>query len=392
RKEITRLEEEFRLKLREEIDNHRLQVEIRLVSYAVGLVPTLRTKVFLDTQRRSQFSLHLNLYDGSAIVSPCAVCGRPLRRIALCSEHHVVCGECSAPCQGCGRIFCGHCPLRPCHACDRMLCGACAALCAACGEAVCTEHRWQCRLCEAPVCPDCHRTCISCEGEVCAIHAGACRVCGGAVCRECAETCALCSECFCPADAGACRICGRILCRACTRPCRVCGEEVCLDHGATCHLPPCEHFLCEHDQARCMVCDEPLCPEHVVHCRECRSALCPVHPIECNACGHPFCPDDTVRCPICGEEVCAGCHDGKCCRVCRALAGREGKRRSRPLQEVRKRGLIGNSSDLVWFHHAGHTREIFFGFPHQRGSIEVLVTDKDLRFIRHVRRSRTDFG
>ncbi|RMD98116.1 MAG: hypothetical protein D6812_14015, partial [Deltaproteobacteria bacterium] len=392
RKEITRLEEEFRLKLREEIDNHRLQVEIRLVSYAVGLVPLLRTKVFLDTQRRSQFSLHLNLYDGRATVSPCAVCGRPLQRIALCDANHVVCEDCSAPCHECGKLFCGHCPLRRCNACNRMLCAACSALCSACGEVVCTEHRRICRHCDAPVCHGCHRVCISCEGEVCAIHAEACRVCGGEVCQDCSETCALCSERFCPADGGTCRICGRILCQACTRPCRVCGEETCLDHGATCHLPACEHFLCEPDQARCMVCDEPFCPEHVVHCLACRSPLCTGHQIECNACGRPFCPDDTIRCAICGEEVCSACHDGKCCRVCRALSRREGKQRSRTLQEVRKRGLIGNSSDLVWFHHTGHTREIFFGIPTQRGAIEVLVTDKNLKFIRHVRRSRTDLG
>jgi hypothetical protein len=361
------LEEDLRRKIAEEVENHRLRVEVKLVSYAVVQTPIASAHLTLsDGKQETAIRIALNRYTGVLQRPCCHACGEATTDLAIDHNGHITCDNCIRQCATCLEIVCERCGVAPCPACGKENCDSCGQSCWACGERACAEHISTCPICGDAVCHRCQVECAHCGVRQCyshlradhvsagqggaelicadcavrcagcqqySVHIGSCSASGQRFCEACLVTCARCSQRFGPGfyhlHAGwtYCSNC-LVECPHCqtrtpaTTPCVTCGEGCCESCGLICDV--CEQLFCDRHALRAPICDHVLCAEHSNECHLCRGHVCPVCDPPCGICALSFCPADSATCEQCGQSYCRDCiRRSGLCDTC-ALLHREG--------------------------------------------------------------------
>ncbi|MCL4862643.1 MAG: hypothetical protein KJZ93_24740 [Caldilineaceae bacterium] len=344
------LEEDLRRKVSEEVENHRLRVDLKLVHYALVQVPVATAAMTLsDGHREIPVQIRLNRYTGALQRPCCHACGEETSAIAIDRDGHITCDACIRQCAACMEIVCAECGVSPCPVCERENCEGCGQSCWACGARACAEHISDCPACGDAVCHSCQATCTNCGVRQCrshlrADHVAATHAVAEWVCDACAVRCPGCQQYS--AHVGVCATSGQRFCEACLATCTRCGERCgpgfyqiidgwafctrCLISCPHCHtLTPTTHacitcgatgcVACSH---RCAVCNEPFCADHaqrieacghvicgghIAHCFACETPVCPLCEPACAICERHFCGIDSAQCQQCGQSYCREC-------------------------------------------------------------------------------------
>ena len=356
------LEDDLARKLAEEVENHRLRVQVDLVSYVALETPAAVMELTLtDGKRQAPVRAVLDRYSGALRRPACHACGEEMTAISLDRNGHLTCDKCAQLCSSCQEIVCASCGVEPCPVCGQSNCAACGVTCWACGGRACADHSSRCPRCGDVVCHACQSECSHCGVRQCRSHLYADCVAGkdGAVdliCAECAVRCPNCSQ-F-TAQTGLCSASGQRFCRNCLATCAGCGQlfgpgyyqvspvdrraycQSCARECPSCgkigpvaaHCAACGREGCPACMARCSVCHEPFCAKHRVWIETCNHVVCAAHVgqcaigrepvcLACNApcaiCARPYCGEHTRTCVQCGQEYCSECVRGSgLCDTC----------------------------------------------------------------------------
>ncbi len=422
------LEEDLQRKIAEEVENHRLRVQVRLFSYGVFRAPVAQADLLLsDGRQEVPIQVVRNLYTGAIRRPRCHACGQETETVVLCRNGHVSCQECMAQCQSCQDVLCAACGVETCPVCQQANCDRCGQTCWACGERACTEHISRCPVCGDDVCHACQAECSQCGVRQCRSHLRADSVTDALICAECAvrcpgcsqysvhmATCAVSGQRFCQNCIVTCAGCGKLLgpgfyqldpldqqpyCQECLQACPTCGTLVGRVHLQGCSV--CGAPVCGACGVPCGECGELSCPEHSAHCHECGKPLCQEHTLTCSVGGEPLCASCGALCPICGQPTCqqhmAVCHlcgqrycqecvheSSQLCDTCVALPnhGEEVAIREEPvIQDPRVANLAGKHR---WRRHGNQRYTLYLG-SNLWGS-HVLVVAEGEKVLR-IRRS-----
>lgn len=356
------LEQDLERKIVEEVENHRLRVQVTLFSYAVLQMPVAVADIQLsDGKRQAAIQIRRNRYTGEVERPLCHVCGTATGEVLLDRAGHVVCNDCVHVCEGCRELVCEECGVAPCPVCGRQNCDSCGQECWACGEHACSEHIDRCPVCGDAVCHACQVECGACGVRQCRSHlradavaasreedvllcqacavrcpgceqysaqVGVCAASGQRFCENCLVTCAGCDQSFgtgfyrvdpatgnafcdnclqeCPACQSptpavtACPVCGEICCYECGKLCAICEQPHCAQH--TIEYAECGHTVCVNHETICRACERG--GKHTPVCPVCAEGPCPI-------CGKIYCSDHTRACLRCGMPCCTGCLDNE---------------------------------------------------------------------------------
>jgi hypothetical protein len=321
------LEADLDRKIAEEIENHRLRVQVALYSYAVIQTPVALAEINLsDGKRQATIHVTRNRYTGSIQRPICYACERESSAIALDRNGHICCDDCVNQCDACREIVCAECGVVPCPVCGKANCESCGANCWACGERACAEHIERCPICGDNVCLSCQVACAECGTRQCRSHlrADAVENADGThslICANCAIRCPSCQQYS--AQFGVCASSGQRFCDNCLITCGECGRRVgpgyyqrdgsgkpycneCLDE-----CPRCGQLTTE--TIRCGECDKEGCKLCISHCDFCHTALCTDH-LQAQECHHRLCAHDRVQCHLDSIAVCPVCVEP--CAIC----------------------------------------------------------------------------
>ncbi|MBK8047367.1 MAG: hypothetical protein IPK16_09765 [Anaerolineales bacterium] len=316
------LEADLNRKIAEEVENHRLRVQVELVGYIALETPAaVLDYVLTDGKRQAPVRIVQDRHRGVLQRPHCYVCNAELTTVALDRAGHLICDACIRQCGGCQEIVCERCGLETCPVCGRANCDACGHSCWACGGRACTEHLSRCPVCGDVVCLACQSACSHCGVLQCHSHLVAdCVAPAGnqvaLICPACAVRCPGCHQLT--AQTGLCAISGQRFCQNCLVTCTGCGKQVgpgfysaspvdrkpyCLD---------CQHPCVSCGQitpvaVACHVCGAPGCPTCTPRCHVCHQYVCKAHGGSIKGCGHIVCRAHDVRCAIGGEVVCPAC-------------------------------------------------------------------------------------
>ncbi len=189
------LEADLQRKIAEEIENHRLRVQVELFSYAILHTPTAVANITLGDGKQSvTVQVVRNLYTGVLSRPACHACGEEIAALVLDSAGHLLCEECLRQCAACQEILCERCGLHSCPVCAEQLCEECSRYCWSCGLRACAEHSSRCPVCADDVCHACQEACAACGTRQCRTHLRMDGVTGDLICRTCAVRCPGCQE------------------------------------------------------------------------------------------------------------------------------------------------------------------------------------------------------
>ncbi len=348
------LESDLQRKIAEEIENHRLRVQARLLSYAIVQTPLAVANITLSAGTQSvAVQVARDLYTGAMTHPLCHVCGDAVSSLVVDGANHVLCENCTRRCAECQDVLCDRCGLYECPTCDQQLCEKCSRYCWSCGQRACTAHSDRCPICADDVCHACQELCAECGTRQCRTHLRIDGVTGLLICRQCAvacphchqesshvETCSASGQRFCTSCIVACARCHRLVgppfatvdpadglsyCSDCLTACASCGQMVGSYNQY--HCQECNTACCGHCALRCQECAVLLCAEHGVRCQGCEAILCQKHAIRCEIGGEALCPACDNVCPGCGYSHC-GDHTANCSLClqpyCGACVGEEG--------------------------------------------------------------------
>ncbi len=328
------LELELERKLAEEVENHRLRVQVALFSYAIVQTPVAIASITLsDGQRSASVEVVRDRYTGHIQTPACHACGTPASALALDRNGHICCDDCICQCAACQEILCASCGVAECPHCGKENCDQCGQVCWACGERACAEHVQRCPVCGDAVCLGCQAPCAECGTLQCRSHLRADAVAAAdgthpLICGDCAVRCPGCQQYS--AQLGVCATSGQRFCVNCLITCHACGKQVgpgfyerdpatgrpycngCLQECPACHslttatwaCSECGETGCASCMARCDFCREPLCKHHLTQQAGCGHQLCASHRPTCHMCKGQVCPVCFEPCAICEDYHC----------------------------------------------------------------------------------------
>lgn len=376
------LEADLQRKLAEEVENHRLRVQVELLGYVALETPITVAEMALSNGRHEvTIRVRQDRYSGVIERPSCYACGAQTADVALDRNGHITCDACAHICSACNELLCATCGVEPCPVCGAESCADCGRTCWACGSRACAEHISICPTCGDAVCHGCQVTCAACGERQCRSHLRADSVVGqdGAIeliCPRCAVRCPGCQQ-F-SAHTGVCDASGQRFCANCLVTCRGCGRTVgpgfyhrnpvdgepyctaCVVECPNCHqvatsllaCDVCGSEGCASCIARCVTCGRPVCEAHgvamldcghvvcnrdLVECAICKEVVCPACTSDCAGCGMRSCARHTTACSQCGQEYCVSCVGvGGLCETCRL---------------VEKRGKVVAADHLPWLDH-----------------------------------------
>ncbi len=420
------LEDDLQRKIGEEIENHRLRVQVRLFSYALIHVPVANAHIRLsDGKQETAIDVTRNRYTGALRRPTCYSCTQPITALMLCRNGHVIDEACSVRCQSCGDVLCETCGLSTCPHCSQQNCETCSRYCWACGERACPEHISRCPVCGDDTCHTCQAGCVECGERQCRSHLRIDGVSGDLLCARCAIRCTGCGNYSSKLET--CSVSGQRFCANCIVPCAGCGRLMgptfytretlngdpycadCLHICPSCQQPAgvliepgctvCGRVLCGNCQSQCVTCGSPLCAEHAVPCFECERPMCEAHGVACvhghellcsecartcANCAMPYCGQHSATCLVCLQEVCEGCvRRSGLCDTCSDLM-KLGVEIAMPNEPVFADPRMENIWDQHrWVGHGNHRYKVYLGVDKlMRHTIVVAEGEKVL----HVRR------
>jgi hypothetical protein len=320
------LEEDLQRKIVEEVENHRLRVDVRLFSYALLSVPVANAQIRLsDGKREVTIDVTRNRYTGGLRRPRCHSCAEPITRLMLCRNGHITCEECIVQCQTCQEVLCETCGLHTCPDCGQENCESCSRYCWSCGERACPEHIGACPVCGDEACHSCQAACSECGSRQCRTHLRVDGVSGKLLCSGCTVRCPGCREYS--SQIESCAVSGQRFCVNCIVPCAGCrrplgpglytldpidGRPYCAECLQPC--PTCGQQTAVLVDPGCGACGRPLCGHCRIECHTCGDLLCAEHQEECTDCGHIICEKDQIECEVGGERLCVEC--AQACPIC----------------------------------------------------------------------------
>ncbi len=321
---ISYLHREFKLKIEEESENHRLKIRIKLINYLLWQIPFLRYTSTLkelnpahytneNLEAEQLFIFFRDLHNGQLEAPLCFVCGKPTLVLNACVKQHIVCSDCIRKCALCGCDECISCGAENCYECGLSMCSSCVKHCSDCGKPICNEHSSFCCVCNTPLCSECSQHCSVCGSVLCGEHIHHCIVCNRLIGEKCLIHCAECNAPVCPEHIHNCTVCGQVFDINCLNTCFICDNKVCSSHSLTC--VDCGKSICQTHQSNdfsfCAICNKPLCPDCIQICSLCGKIVCPDHLGICKVGNHKLCYNDLLECAICNDFICEE-HSVKC--------------------------------------------------------------------------------
>jgi len=323
------LETDLNRKIAEEVENHRLRVQVELLSYLALETPTAVLEMTLsDGKSQAGVRVVQNRYNGVLRRPACYACGADVTAAALDRNGHIICAACIEQCATCQEIVCVRCGLATCPVCGKGNCDVCGHQCWACGERACAAHISRCPVCGDEVCHACQSACAHCGVLQCRGHLVAdCVVPSDGVtqlvCAACAVRCPGCHQHT--AQTGICAASGQRFCRNCLVTCTTCGRSMGPgfytispgDGQPYCHA--CQHDCPACGRATpagvvCATCGAEGCPVCMPRCSYCGVAVCSAHSRVMKGCGHVVCAVHIQTCAIGHEVVCPTCNPP--CAIC----------------------------------------------------------------------------
>lgn len=224
------LEQDLERKIAEEVENHRLRVNVELISYAVLQVPIVTADITLgDGKHEAAVSIRRNRYNGAMLLPRCHSCEREISRLLLDNTGKVCCESCAQQCAGCLQLVSGEGCTQDCPVCQKDNCIDCGVDCAACGQRACRGCSSQCPVCFDLVCRACQDLCVNCHTYQCRSHLRLDAVAGvegesQLICADCAVRCPNCKQYS--AQIETCCASGQRFCQNCSVVCDSCGRSV----------------------------------------------------------------------------------------------------------------------------------------------------------------------
>lgn len=323
------LEADLNRKIAEEVENHRLHVQVELVGYvAIERPAAVLEMVLTDGKVSAPVRIVQERHSGAMLLPACYSCATPMAAAALDQNGHLICDNCIQQCHTCQEIVCSRCGLEACPVCGDSNCARCGQTCWACGGRACTEHSSRCPTCGDEVCHACQVECSACGVRQCRSHLYADSVAGlrgevRLICPACAVRCPACRQYSVQMET--CSVSGQRFCRNCLVQCTDCGRTV--GPGFYVVSPINNKPYCQECQRECPSCGRPTpfkvacavcgsqgCPICRPLCNVCRKPLCSEHGKRQADCDHLLCAEHTGKCAIGGEEVCPVCHPP--CAIC----------------------------------------------------------------------------
>jgi hypothetical protein len=371
------LEADLNRKIAEEVENHRLHVEVELIAYVALERPAAVLEMTVtDGKVAAPVRVVQDRYSGAIQRPGCHACGAPLGAVAIDQGGHLICDNCIEQCRTCGEIVCARCGVESCPVCGGQNCANCGHTCCACGGRACATHISRCPACGDEVCHACQAACSACGVRMCRSHLyadsvlappepdaggeaaavrlicptcavrcagcrqytvqlGECAVSGQRFCRNCLVTCAECGRSAGPGFYAVSPVDRKPYCRSCQHECPTCGRlapitvacaecgslgcPLCRPRCSVCRVP-----LCAEHSRRMPGCEHVLCREHVGVCAIGGEAVCRACQADCAICSRPHCADHTRTCVQCYREYCSECvrANGRC-DTC-AMVAKEG--------------------------------------------------------------------
>ena len=324
-----RLDADLQRKIDEEIETHRLRVNVQLFGYGVLLTPYAIAEITLnDGKQVATARVARNCYSGAIEQPACHACGEQTRQLVLDRNGHITCDNCLLQCSSCMDILCAACGVAPCPVCGKSNCDQCGQLCWACGERACADHASVCPICGDTVCHACQAQCAQCGARQCRAHLRVDHVLSSdgesvLICPVCAVRCPGCQQYS--SQVEVCTASGQRFCTRCLVTCTGCGRQVgsgfyqvlpttgrpyclsCVHECPACHrLSPAAW--------RCHTCGAGCCDQCGRTCDLCRRTFCAAHATQDAFCGHTVCLEHSATCELGGERVCAVCHET--CAIC----------------------------------------------------------------------------
>lgn len=364
------LESDLQRKIAEEVENHRLRVQVQLFSYAVFEAPAAVAEMTLsDGRHETEVRVVHNRYSGRMVRPTCHACGQETAQVTLDREGHITCEACVRECGACHELLCAACGVAACPVCGKENCDTCGRECWVCGERACGEHISACPVCGDTVCHGCQSECAVCGVRQCRSHlradavlsqgdeavlvcgecavrcphcrqyssaTGVCSASGQRFCRSCLVECAGCGRTVGPGFFGRDPKTGAAYCAACAVTCETCGsvrgeEIVCAACGRSCcghcaqSCAACREMFCAEHAPAAASCGHHLCPEHMGRCGVGGEAVCSLCREACAICERPYCEQHRVACDTCGQEYCSECvRVSGMCETC-AMQTKNGK-------------------------------------------------------------------
>lgn len=317
------LQQEYRLKVDEELDNHQIQILLSLINFCSIRTPVVLRRVLLKAYgKEREVVWSKNLFSGEATYPTCGACGNELHVAGICGRQaQIVCDKCLSHCQECDQDICVRCGIHACESCEVEICTDCASICSHCGKWFCNEHVFGCRLCKIEFCSACAKVCNICKGVLCGQHVVTCTICESEVCSRCKTSCSHCEEEVCNTHLVACSFCGQLTCVNCIEVCETCDCQTCTRHIYTCAIS--KKRLCPKDSNRCQTCHMRVSKAYTQNCDIGGEKICVSCTEACSKCQIPFChehSDELKTCDTCGEVFCFLCWDQrKVCPDCESL-------------------------------------------------------------------------
>lgn len=195
------LEREQERKLKEEIDNHKLRIVLKLLSYHIIERSEVRISAkFESPLSRSESALEMvyDPYQGVMDFGSCPVCHSNMERIILSDDGKIGCSHCSYACSTCKKHYTDLQHASSCSVCNDPLCTRCLTLCTTCRQPVCEKHQHVCSVGNELICATCLTVCKVCNRELCTDHTFTCHATHETVCFEDRVICKGCRKIYSP--------------------------------------------------------------------------------------------------------------------------------------------------------------------------------------------------
>jgi hypothetical protein len=195
------LDRELQHKLNEEIDNHKLRIVLKLLSYHIIERPEvlISAKLCPDSSKAEiMMNMVYDAYAGVLDFGTCPVCHSIMEKIVMSDDGKIGCSHCSFVCSTCHKHSSDVQHAAACVVCNDPLCANCQTECATCHQPVCDKHQHTCTVGDEMVCAQCVKSCGQCKRELCNDHTFHCHATQEALCFEHRVICSGCRKIFSP--------------------------------------------------------------------------------------------------------------------------------------------------------------------------------------------------
>jgi hypothetical protein len=195
------LERELDHKLKEEINNHKLRIVLKLLSYHIIERPEVKLNVKLSSDSATgdvMMEMVFDPYSGEIDLGICPVCRSVVERIVISHDGRIGCTHCTFVCATCKKTSSDLPHAAACVVCSEPLCVNCQTECVSCGQPVCDKHHHVCSVGNEIVCTTCLKSCGVCNKGLCSDHTFLCHASHETLCFEHRVICKGCRRIYSP--------------------------------------------------------------------------------------------------------------------------------------------------------------------------------------------------